>query len=313
MFKKRTVFILGAGASIPYGFPSGYKLVSDIIDNLSNVDKVRILASVSEELHGSDNKFYDNNIKSLKESLSMAVVESIDDFLEARPEYLSIGKAAIAQALIPYETEQTLFNRNPDKNWYSMIFEVLRKDIGKLEDRLISFITFNYDRSLEHYLYTQLRNFLNIPIDESKKIMDKIPIIHIYGHIGNLEWQDTSDVRNYQPHAYEHQILVAMKRLLVIHEGNQVNENIMEAQRLIHQCEKIRLLGYGFHDTNTERLNLVVSGTGKDIRATSYGLSKLQRINIAKYFGNSTTSSSILDKEEKRDIVRFFREWIPLE
>jgi predicted metal-dependent RNase len=45
------------------------------------------------------------------------------------------------------------------------------------------------------------------------------------------------------------------------------------------------------------------------IRATSYGLSKLQKRNISKQFGHTI----LLDKEEKRDIVRFFKEEVPLE
>ncbi len=34
MFKENTVFILGAGASMPYGYPSGKKLIADIIGHI---------------------------------------------------------------------------------------------------------------------------------------------------------------------------------------------------------------------------------------------------------------------------------------
>ncbi len=36
MFKKETVFILGAGASKPYGYPLGSDLIKEIIANIDN-------------------------------------------------------------------------------------------------------------------------------------------------------------------------------------------------------------------------------------------------------------------------------------
>ncbi|KTC84243.1 MULTISPECIES: hypothetical protein [Legionella] len=36
MFKQNTVFVLGAGASYPYGFPLGKDLMIEIIQNIEN-------------------------------------------------------------------------------------------------------------------------------------------------------------------------------------------------------------------------------------------------------------------------------------
>jgi hypothetical protein len=310
MFKSRTVFILGAGASMPYGFPSGYQLVTDIINNLSYPKKYLLLYEIANNLDGSVLQFTRNQIESFQKSLAKSPVKSIDDFVEARKEYLILSKAVIAQALIPYENEVKLFARNNNENWYSMIFEVLRRDLEKIEDRQISFITFNYDRSLEHYLFTQLKEFLNLSFDDCKNVLNKIPIIHVYGHIGYLKWQNDQLYRNYAPNDDAQNILHAMQHLSVIHESNQVNENFIEAQRLIQQSEKIRFLGFGFHETNTERLQVAVKTLGKDVWATSYGMSKLQRRNIIKQFGGAII---LLDEEEKRNIVRFFKELVPLE
>jgi hypothetical protein len=185
MFKSKTVFILGAGASIPYGFPSGYKLVTDIKNNLELSTNITMLSKVAEKLIGTVHWFDPKQIKYLLESLSNTVVNSIDDFLEKRKVFLILGKAAIAQALIPYEN-QSLFSREEDKNWYSLIWYAICKDVDKLEDKQISFVTFNYDRSLEHYLYSHLKNHLNLSDSECKAVMNKIPIIHVYGHMDIL-------------------------------------------------------------------------------------------------------------------------------
>src|SRR6267378_303056 len=77
MIEKRTVLILGAGASMPYGFPSGSGLRRHIIEYL-------------DELLSAD-------------------TTSIDVFLERRTEFVEIGKAAIAATLIPLESTRNLF------------------------------------------------------------------------------------------------------------------------------------------------------------------------------------------------------------
>jgi hypothetical protein len=303
MFKGRTVFILGAGASKPYEFPTGYELVTDIVKNFTIPEKIGLL-------HRSMEKFLVERktdlVGNFEKSLSKAMPNSIDDYLEYHPEYLEVGKAAIALALIPYEKEATLFNRNQSVDWYSMIVEVLRKDIESLQNKKISFVTFNYDRSLDHYLFTQLREFLNLSLDDSNAVMKKIPIVHIYGQIGSLPWQGGQNIREYESKVNESIIQTAMQDLLVIHEANKVQNNFEEAQKLFQLCDRIIFLGYGYHEANNMGLNLIEKGKGKQLFGTAVNLSAFDRQKIRKYFGIHLDT-------EGRDIVRCFREKIPLE
>ncbi len=82
---------------------------------------------------------------------------SIDAFLEFRNDYAEIGRRAIADALIRYERDDLLW---PDDrhgtidNWYAYLFNKLVKGIRfeAFNSLPISFVTFNYDRSLSYFL-----------------------------------------------------------------------------------------------------------------------------------------------------------------
>ena len=62
MFTKKTLFILGAGASIPYGYPSGIQLVKDIINIIKN-DNIYFPLRQNQS-YGFDLKKFNENIAS---------------------------------------------------------------------------------------------------------------------------------------------------------------------------------------------------------------------------------------------------------
>jgi len=68
----------------------------------------------------------------------------------------------------------------------------------------VSFITFNYDRSLEHFLFESLRySFSEIPKDEIINEVKQIKIIHIYDKVAPLPWQDEQEGVEYKPKVSE--------------------------------------------------------------------------------------------------------------
>jgi hypothetical protein len=74
MIKNPTVFILGAGASIPYNYPSGKTLVGVIITELLNTQTLYQLCSKLE--------FRESEIKEFANALKFSGDYSIDAFLE---------------------------------------------------------------------------------------------------------------------------------------------------------------------------------------------------------------------------------------
>ncbi|MBN1846870.1 MAG: hypothetical protein JW810_14385, partial [Sedimentisphaerales bacterium] len=113
MITKPTVLILGAGASMPYGFPSGEGMVRRICTLSSFYHKLfgpNISMSLESVL---DHDEFANFTQLLSESQV-----SVDAFIESRREFYDIGRKAIAMALLPSEKSRSLSRRQlSDLEW----------------------------------------------------------------------------------------------------------------------------------------------------------------------------------------------------
>ncbi len=132
MIQTQTVLILGAGASGPYGFPSGYELLIRVLD-----------LGIANQLIRAG--FEAGEVKQFQYSLGHSGTLSVDAFLEHRPEFLRIGKFAIALLLIPFEDEARLFTKYSSPGWYDYLFGQLSTDFDSFGANRLSIITFNYD------------------------------------------------------------------------------------------------------------------------------------------------------------------------
>ena len=116
MITKPTTLIPGAGASAPFGFPTGYQLLRHVINGAN-----------TNPGHTNPNVFSDfskSQIDEFRDSLEKGGKISVDAFLEHRPEFIPIGKLAMAIALIQFEHEPHLFKRD-GKSWYEYLFNQL--------------------------------------------------------------------------------------------------------------------------------------------------------------------------------------------
>jgi len=252
MITKPTVFILGAGASVGFGYPSGKSLVEIIIKNFDqNNDNNAI--SIIEGLG-----FSLEEILSFRDELQYSAAPSIDSFLEPRKEeerYL--GKLAIANALIPCENIDPLFSPG---SWYSLFFNMLNSKFEVFEKNRVSFITFNYDRSLEQFLMTTLKKRYQKSEQECTLKLKKIPIIHFYGKLGLLPWEKSNSdeyTREYNPEITPPNLRKSSKSLKIIHEKVNLDDvEIKEARRMLRTAKKIYFLGFGYHKDNLDRLGI---------------------------------------------------------
>ena len=138
MITKPTVFVLGAGASIPYGYPSGKNLIKTIYEKIITNEWRNIfsICGIVEE-HIQEFRF------ELKESQRL----SIDGFLEHRQEYKKVGKLSIAMALLELEDDDRITSFEVrDKGIYHYIFDRLNSECTEWDEfrkNKVSFITFN--------------------------------------------------------------------------------------------------------------------------------------------------------------------------
>jgi len=286
MIYKPTVLILGAGASKPFGFPLGDEL-SEIIVKLNNdsADKELLIAM------GYDKK----KIQDFTKALAGADV-TIDRFLELNYDnYSDIGKAAISIVLLQSENENNL--RVDD--WHRLLWRAINDaPLHMFGDNRISVITYNYDRSLEHYLFTRLCSlYPGEPEDKVALQLSRINIIHLHGQTGYLPWQKgyneqvkypyggikhTLDKHNDDSSEEEQNEILLIenaKKLNAISKGIKiVNEDISSKNssittNLLDNADKIYFLGFGYHEANLDRLNLLsYKDRGKTILGSAYKL-----------------------------------------
>ncbi len=247
MIQNKTVLILGAGASMPFGFPTGKELKREIIEFLkNNNDATRIVENC-----GYDPK----QINSFWDALWKSGKTSIDAFLEwevkdsnSRTDYLPIGKIAMAAMLLGHEKSEKLFVT--EDNWYEYLFDHMNAPFNNFHGNKLEIITFNYDRSLEQYLCEVLHNTPPFPCKEecSKKITS-INIYHVYGSLGSLDEipygsdpKDPSTVKK------------CIEKINIIHE-EQLEEKILDkCKGILEDAKKIYFLGFGFNQKNLQRL-----------------------------------------------------------
>ena len=151
----------------------------------------------------------------------------------------------------------------------------------------MSFITFNYDRSLEQFLFEAIRCHFGKTPEECVKKMDNFPIIHIYGQIGLLPWQDQSGTEYSPKIDVVHRLRLAIESIKLINDERSIetSEEFQKAYQLIREAEQIFILGFGFDETNLERLQINLM-KGKQVAITTLGIEPTKLRWIRDYFNN---------------------------
>lgn len=287
MIEKWTVLVLGAGASHDYGFPTGRNLLRLILSDLDTAGWHK------DTLHQLG--FEDPEMTSFREELSSSGQGSVDEFVESRQEYLALGKAAIASRLVPQERPDMVTSRGERMQWY----EYIRQQLGTRKDDVaatgLSVITFNYDRSLEFYLFSAFKSSYGMTDDDALELLETIPIIHVHGKLGEFSVAEQSKGRLYRQDRDIDAIKTAIDGIKVLHETDDSSPEFEEARKLLGEAHLICFLGFGYLSTNLNRLKVRAQAAKPDKRkpphlfGSAFGLGDAQKraVNAALH-GNIT-------------------------
>ena len=289
MITVPTVFILGAGSNTDYGFPSGKELVDEICRPIGQTDY-----RDPKNTTMSYNTFLEYKIDINKyQVFQKELIESrlsIDTFIENRQEFDEIGRKAMAITLLKCENSERLFRgkypnfhfenkRNLEKlyDWYDLLWSYLARpfSLENISKNKLAIITFNYDRSLEHYFFTALKRSSGKNDADCALALKSIPIIHLYGSLGPLPWEDKGGVP-YDSNASVDCVERSYKFIELIRaQANSATSGKFEASHhYIDAATRVFILGFGFDYTNIRRLKLHELLKSKEVWATSLGLSK---------------------------------------
>ena len=295
MIERPTVFILGAGASCSYHFPSGRALIFKIAEGIRNWFTSKVVQG-DRTWVGFD---IDTVIKCTEE-LVASELPSIDLFLENRPEYEQIGKALIARELIPCENPNNL-RRGRKLKWLEYLYGHMASKKDTFTQNHVAFITFNYDRSVEHFFLTALQSSFRLTGDELWATLAQIPIVHVHGQLGNFGSHEGT--RPFTPEVNENAIKVAAAGIKVIHEiDNEPSPEYKRAHELLSQAEVVCFLGFGYQQDNVRRLRAGTLRSYSVFSGSGFGLESAERSKAAQLVGGDL----FIDQAD-RDCLLFLR------
>ena len=266
MLDKRTVLVLGAGASKPYGLPLGFELRDAVLGDATSV----VFRTRRGSSSGSRHEF-----EAFCRDLAESGFSSVDAYLEQRPTWTEIGKSTMALCLLSSEckAKDRLFPpHQPKDHWYEVLWSCLRAPSWHaFKAQPVSIVTFNYDRSLEHYLTRVLNNNYRIKADTVKRAL---PILHVHGSLGEYEGV-------FGESASETYFTAAAGSIRVVHEADTEDVGFIQAREWISAAQRVVFVGFGYHDANMRKLGFegwhttahydrTVAGTHKGIRAAAW-------------------------------------------
>lgn len=314
MFSSPTTFVIGAGCSREYQFPLGLGLRDEIADMLAHVEIERprqedrflwIGSSGGKDKNfnraitnvAGQHQFQEWYLTAQQMGRGLQHASSIDRYLDHHNEdevMVRIGKMAIGRRIIKAEASSTLRfsegssldmaeiykqnDRNP--NWLNELFLRLQDGVrrGNVDEIFsnVTFICFNYDRAIEHYLYEAVRVFGNLSDRDTRAVMKNLRVYHPYGSLGPLPWQeeDQSLVVPYGAEMEDHRSIQTIgESLRIFTETIEENDEINCIRDAMLNARKIVFLGFSFLQQNIDLIQPRARSKVEQVWATSLGMS----------------------------------------
>ncbi|RWM69888.1 MAG: hypothetical protein E5X83_22425 [Mesorhizobium sp.] len=227
---------------------------------------------------------------------------SIDNFLHAHADddlVTWMGKLGIAASILEAERSSKLaVNRERDTvdlgavsdTWFTPFFQILTEGVQRsaldgIFDN-IAFITFNYDRCIEHYLVHAIANYFRIDSKDAQALVSHLRIEHPYGQVGRMSWQSPSGSTSFGSEFHGQQLPAIAEQIRTFTERVEDGDMLRRARRLITEAEVVVYLGFSYGDMNMELLSVDHAGE-RAAFGTSYGISAPNRKMIERDIANS--------------------------
>lgn len=300
MIKRKTVFVVGAGASCEVGLPTGQELRSKIAEALNILfpdgyqqqsGSRLICQAIQQYCQQSGLRDINPFLKAgwtIRDAAPLAL--SIDNFIDAHREDKKIemcGKLAIAETILHAERRCKLFYDRHDSDvlrqsklsgtWYPKLVQLLTEGVDKSNCRKVFenvvFIIFNYDRCIEHYLNEAMRTYYALEKVEANELIGQGVFIHPYGTVGQLDWQARDGI-SFGAEVGSSRLLDISNRLRTFTEQVADEAALHGMTAAIESADRLVFLGFAFHEQNMELLKASPSHRARQVFATALGMSK---------------------------------------
>lgn len=296
MINTRTVFIVGAGASCPFGFPSGQSLLDELTTTAA--------FPLDDVLEG-EREYVHREMDDFKKRLRRSGANSVDDFLQNHQKAAKFGKKLIASCLIKREicNKLTCFCEG---HWLRRLWQTIKAPPTIFPANKCGFIVYNYDRCVEHYLTVAMAETYGISHTKAWESVSQIPIIHPHGLLAPYQPEDPSITFNFKARNFDaahscHSVNLAANHIRLFWEpishSDQTDAsgmpNVQSTMKtLLTNANRVIFLGFGFLKSNTEHLfpmlpaNCAYSGTcfrmpKVDVNAVGQKIQAISRLGFA--------------------------------
>ena len=310
------VFIIGAGRSVPYGFPTGAMLMqklksfnysrkfprdpndsSDIflVDlyqehfGYSSTDnKIKYQSDYAKVLPYPEheklyNQLMDEIVLPFSRSIRRSMMVSTDEFLKNRlgqkqNEQADFGKRLIAYEILKAEQTSRLWNIDWIQHLLSQIDQ--QSNWEEILKQTV-FLTFNYDRILEYCIFLYLTSDKQYADAAAHAFIKEMQILHVNGFIGSLEEIPFGAVENgkYQEIA---------KRMETVWEKRQNRDEFEKEkyQDFLKNAQRVYFMGFSYIPDNLESIGIPRDAEiirNAKVYATAMGLSSQNCLRISTY------------------------------
>jgi hypothetical protein len=308
VIRKRTVFVLGAGANVPYGFSTG----GDLVDKVRGVDPRALMGNAGTQISARE-------AAAFQAVTTDNLLLSIDALLEHRSDLMKVGKRVMATIL--YTQEHAARPRSFSEDWMRWVFALMAEDAASPEafaENAVSFVTFNYDRYLEHRFIRGLTARYGITDRAAWEII-KSKFVHLYGSLGDLpEQTDNGGIPLGAPETDDTYTLglalpIAENAIRIVHETDQPPESFVESGRRFQTAQQVLFLGFGFGKKNIERLRTDQIPSEVIVDCTTYDMTIAEVLDmVAPAFPNRSLNRLQRQGTDQRSIRDFLRDHIRL-
>lgn len=303
MFRTKTAFVIGAGASHEFGLPVGSKLAEIISEKCDVIFEDfgrptsgdHILFNCFQQEGREKSRQFQNAAWAIRDGILLQ--NSIDDFLLSKNDKIDIvryGKAAIVKSILeaerssklyydPHDHQKTLNIKSVRQTWVAELTRILflganNSTIDTLFEN-VCFIVFNYDRCLEYFLLWATQKYFEIDQDRARLAVSKAKIFHPYGSVGPLQGLSLENDAvpfggRYNGKFSSDNFFRLANNIRVYTEHNATYDDYNDAGNCLLNYSRIVFLGFGFHEQNIKLLfNESKKGYAPKIVATTFGIS----------------------------------------
>lgn len=186
--------------------------------------------------------------------------------MSRNPHFTELAKDAIVIHLLEYERKCKFRESTPikDSDWYSYLYNYMISDLrtpvsfSKIGNNNFTFLTFNYDRSLEHFLTESISyTFENLDLQNLKMVMTEIPIIHIYGKIAEMPFHKKEQGLPLGAEITHEYLPKLRQNIRTIFDQNPNSNSLLNSiSEEIEEAKRIFFLGFGFDSINLKNIGI---------------------------------------------------------